>query len=230
MPRTAFEQQLHELEDDLLALGSMVEKAVLRSIDALKRRDHVEAQQVVGDDKLVNEKRFQIEEKCLQLLATQQPMAVDLRTIVSVLHISVDLERMGDHAEGIARVSLRIGDEPFIKPLVDIPRMADLALDMLRRSLDAFTRRDVELAKQVARDDDEVDVLHEQVYRDLLTYMIENRENINQSTYLTWVAHNLERIADRSTNIAERVVFAATGRMEEIGASMYLVAERLDRL
>jgi phosphate transport system protein len=221
MPRTAFEQQLHELEDDLLALGSMVEKAVLRSIDALKRRDHVEAQQVVGDDKLVNEKRFQIEEKCLQLLATQQPMAVDLRTIVSVLHISVDLERMGDHAEGIARVSLRIGDEPFIKPLVDIPRMADLALDMLRRSLDAFTRRDVELAKQVARDDDEVDVLHEQVYRDLLTYMIENRENINQSTYLTWVAHNLERIADRSTNIAERVVFAATGRMEEIGASMY---------
>ena len=221
MPRTAFEQQLHELEDDLLALGSMVEKAVLRGIDALKRRDHVEAQQVVDDDSLVNEKRFQIEEKCLQLLATQQPMAVDLRTIVSVLHISVDLERMGDHAEGIARVSLRIGDEPLIKPLIDIPRMADLALDMLRRSLDAFTRRDIELAKQVARDDDEVDLLHEQVYRDLLTYMIENRENINQSTYLTWVAHNLERIADRSTNIAERVVFAATGRMEEIGASRY---------
>ncbi len=221
MPRTAFEQQLHELEDDILALGSMVEKAVLRGIDALKRRDHVEARRVVEDDKFLNEKRFQIEEKCLQLLATQQPMAIDLRTIVSVLHISVDLERMGDHAEGIARVSLLIADEPLIKPLIDIPRMADLALDMLRRSLDAFTRRDIEMAKQVARDDDQVDDLHEQVQRDLLAYMIENRENVNQSTYLTWVAHNLERIADRSTNIAERVVFAATGRMEEIGASKY---------
>ena len=219
--RRGFEAELHGLQDDLLALGSMVEKAVVKAVDALKRRDLALSQRVIEEDELVNQKRFEIEEKCLRLLATQQPMAADLRTIVAVLHITVDLERMGDYAAGIAKVSVIIGDEPLIKPLIDIPRMAELALGMLRRSLDAFIQRDIEAAKKVCADDDEVDALHEQVYRELLTYMLQDAKTINQATYLTWVSHNLERIADRSTNICERVVFAATGKMEEIGASKY---------
>ena len=221
MTRRGFDAELQALQDDLLILGSMVEKAIVKSIDSLKRRDFALAQKVIEEDLLVNHKRYEIEETCLRLLATQQPMASDLRTIVAVLHITVDLERMGDYAEGIAKVSIMIGDEPLIKPLIDIPRMSELALGMLRGSLDALIERDVEAAKKVCLDDDMVDALHEQVYRELLTYMLQDAKTINQATYLTWVAHNLERIADRSTNICERVLFAATGKMEEIGASKY---------
>ncbi len=221
MTRRGFDAELQALQDDLLILGSMVEKAIVKSIDSLKRRDFALAQKVIEEDLLVNHKRYEIEETCLRLLATQQPMASDLRTIVAVLHITVDLERMGDYAEGIAKVSIMIGDEPLIKPLIDIPRMSELALGMLRGSLDAFIERDVEAAKKVCLDDDMVDALHGQVYRELLTYMLQDAKTINQATYLTWVAHNLERIADRSTNICERVLFAATGKMEEIGASKY---------
>ena len=221
MPRRGFEAELQALQDDLLTLGSMVEKAIVKSIDSLKRRDFALAQKVIEEDALINHKRYEIEETCLRLLATQQPMASDLRTIVAILHITQDLERMGDHAEGIAKVSVMIGDDPLIKPLIDIPRMAELSLGMLRRSLDAFVQRDAEAAKQVCEDDDMVDALHEQIYRELLTYMLQDPKTINQATYLTWVAHNLERIADRSTNICERVVFAATGVMEEIGAAKY---------
>ncbi|MCH8242785.1 MAG: phosphate signaling complex protein PhoU, partial [Planctomycetes bacterium] len=204
MTRIGFEHQLEELKDDMLTLGSMVEKAVIKAVDALKRRDFDTSQRIIEEDAMINHKRYEIEETCLRLLATQQPMASDLRTIISVLHITVDLERMADHAAGIAKISLLIGDDPLIKPLVDIPRMAELVLDMLRRSLDSFINLDVALAKQVCRDDDEVDDLHDQVYRDLLNIMLEDPGTINQATYLTWVAHNLERIADRSTNISER--------------------------
>ena len=221
MPRRTFEHELQDLQEDLLTLGSMVEKAVAKAVEALKRRDLNLSEQVIRDDYAINGKRFEIEEKCIQLLATQQPMAGDLRTIIAVLHITVDLERMGDHAEGIAKINLMIGDEPLIKPLIDIPRMTDLVLTMLRKSLDAFINHEVEMAKQVCLDDDGVDALHDQVYRELLTYMLQDPKNINQATYLMWVTHNLERIADRSTNICERVVFTATGRMEEIGASKY---------
>ena len=221
MTRIGFEHQLEELKDDMLTLGSMVEKAVIKAVDALKRRDFDTSQRIIEEDAMINRKRYEIEETCLRLLATQQPMAGDLRTIISVLHITVDLERMADHAAGIAKISLLIGDDPLIKPLIDIPRMAELVLDMLRRSLDSFINLDVALAKQVCRDDDEVDDLHDQVYRDLLNIMLEDPGTINQATYLTWVAHNLERIADRSTNISERAAFTATGKMEDIGASTY---------
>ncbi|MCH8189729.1 MAG: phosphate signaling complex protein PhoU [Chloroflexi bacterium] len=221
MTRIGFEHQLEELKDDMLTLGSMVEKAVIKAVDALKRRDFDTSQRIIEEDAMINHKRYEIEETCLRLLATQQPMAGDLRTIISVLHITVDLERMADHAAGIAKISLLIGDDPLIKPLIDIPRMAELVLDMLRRSLDSFINLDVALAKQVCRDDDEVDDLHDQVYRDLLNIMLEDPGTINQATYLTWVAHNLERIADRSTNISERAAFTATGKMEDIGASTY---------
>ena len=219
--RVGFEHDLQDLQDNLLALGSMVDKAVVRSLDALKQQDIGLARRVVQEDNLINEQRFAIEEKCIHLLATQQPMAIDLRTIVAVLQMAVDLERMGDHAEGIGRITILIGDQPLIKPLVDIPRMATLALDMLRRSLDAFLERDIEKAKQVCIDDDEVDDLHDQVYNELLTYMLRDPRNITQATYLTWVAHNLERIADRCTNICEQVVFVETGRREQLGASKY---------
>ena len=219
--RVGFEHDLQDLQDQVLALGSMVEKAVVKSLEALKQQDIGLAGRVVQEDNLINEQRFAIEEKCIHLLATQQPMAIDLRTIVAVLQMAVDLERMGDHAEGIGRITILIGDQPLIKPLVDIPRMATLALDMLRRSLDAFLEGDIEKAKQVCIDDDEVDDLHDQVYNELLTYMLRDPRNITQATYLTWVAHNLERIADRCTNICEQVVFVETGRREQLGASKY---------
>ncbi len=221
MTRIGFDHDLKQLQDGLLELGSMVEKAVIRSVDSLKRRDLALARTVVEEDKLINAKRFAIEERCLKLLATQQPMAQDLRIIVAVLHTTVDLERMGDHAEGIARVSIRIGDDPLIKPLIDIPRMMDLAVSMLRRALDAFIHRDTAAATRVCNDDDEIDNLNDQIYRELLTYMLQDPRKIAQATYLTWVAHNLERIADRSTNIAEQAVFIVTGKREEIGSSKY---------
>jgi len=219
--RTAFRRRLKEIQDSLLAMGSMVEVAISRSVEALKERDIAAAQQVIADDLKVNEKRFDIEEKCIQLIATQQPMASDLRTIVSVLCVTSELERIGDHAEGIAKIVVMIGDEPPLKPLIDIPRMAEKTNDMLRRSLQAFVNRDADTARQIVGEDDEVDGLYDQVFRELLTFMAEDPKTITRATRLLWVAHNLERSADRVTNICERTVFIVTGKMEEIGASKY---------
>jgi phosphate transport system protein len=148
-------------------------------------------------------------------------MAGDLRILVSMLHITVELERMGDYAEGIARINLLMGDEPLLKPLIDVPRMAEKATGMLRRSLESLVNRDTVTALQVCNDDDEVDNLYDQVYRELLLYMIQDPKTIQRATYLLWVAHDLERIADRATNIAERVVYLVTGKMEEINVSKY---------
>jgi phosphate transport system protein len=219
--RTAFHKRLREIQDDILAMGSMVSKAALRSIEALKNRDLELAQQIIVDDKKVNRKRFEIEEKCVELIATQQPMASDLRIIVAVLNIISEVERIGDYAEGIAKIAIMIGDEPPLKPLIDIPRMAEQTVDMLRRSLDAFVNRDAEAAKKISAEDDSVDQLYDQVFRELLTFMAEDPKTITRATRLIWVAHNLERAADRVTNICERVVFVVTGKMEEIGASKY---------
>ncbi|MBM3143151.1 MAG: phosphate signaling complex protein PhoU [Chloroflexi bacterium] len=219
--RTIFHKRLREIQDDILAMGSMVEKAISRSIEALKNRDLALAHQIIADDQKINEKRFKIEEKCIQLIATQQPMATDLRIIMSVHSITSELERIADHAEGIAKIAVMIGDEPPLKPLVDIPRMADKTNDMLRRSLEALVNRDAGAAKEIIVEDDEVDNLYNQVFRELLTFMLEDPKTITRATRLIWVAHNLERSADRVTNICERVVFIVTGKMEEIGASKY---------
>ena len=213
MPRSDFDRHLRLLEDDILMLGSMVEKAIAASLDALQRRDFDAAQEVIDGDDHIDNKRFEIEEKCINLIATQQPLATDLRVIIALLHITQELERMGDYAEGVAKIGIRMGDEPPLKPLIDIPRMADKSASMLRRSLDALVNRDVVAAQVVLNDDDEVDALYEQVYRELLTYMIEDPHTIRRATYLIWVAHDLERIADRATNIAERVTFLVTGRV-----------------
>jgi phosphate transport system protein len=219
--RTTFHKRLKEIQNDVLVMGSMVEKAIDRSVVALKQRDLKLAEQIIEDDKMINQKRFEIEEACIELIATQQPMASDLRTIISVLSIITELERIGDHAEGIAKIVLMIGDEPPLKPLIDIPRMSEKNIQMLKRSLEAFINRSADAARQIAAEDDEVDRLYDQVFRELLTFMIEDPKTITRATRLIWVAHNLERSADRVTNICERVVFAVTGRMEEIGASKY---------
>ena len=219
--RTTFHKKLREIQDEVLAMGSMVEKAIGYSIEALKKRDMVMAQQIIADDSRINTKRFDIEQKCIQLVATQQPMASDLRIIIGVLNVVSELERIGDHAEGIAKIVVMIGDEPPLKPLIDLPRMAERTVEMLRRSLDAFVNRDAESARQIVAEDDEVDNLYDQVFRELLTFMTEDPRTITRATRLIWVAHNLERSADRVTNICERVVFVVTGKMEEIGASKY---------
>src|SRR4030043_429112 len=219
--RTAFHKKLREIQDDILAMGSMVSKASLRSIEALKNRDLDLAQQIIADDRKINQKRFEIEEKCVELIATQQPMASDLRIILAVLNIISEVERIGDYAEGIAKIAIMMGDEPPLKPLIDIPRMAEQTVDMLRRSLDAFVNRDAEAARKISAEDDAIDHLYDQVFRELLTFMAEDPRTITRATRLIWVAHNLERSADRVTNICERVVYVVTGKMEEIGASKY---------
>lgn len=221
MTRTAFEHELAEIQEDMLVMAGMVETAIERGIHALKSRDVALAQQIIADDANINRKRYEIEDKCLELIATQQPLAGDLRTIVSVLHISVDLERMGDHAEGIAKIAVMLADEPPLKPYIDIPRMAEVGRAMLMDSLEAFKHRDTDLARATSSRDDEVDALYEQVYRELLTYMINDPKTIQRATYLIWVAHNLERIADRVTNICERVVYLVEGHIREMNVSKY---------
>jgi phosphate transport system protein len=219
--RTQFHKKISEIRGDVLAMGSMVEKALLKSTRALKERDLKMAELVINEDLNINEKRYEIEDKCIQLIATQQPMASDLRIIMAVVNIVTELERIGDHAEGIAKIVIMIGDEPPLKPIIDLPRMAEKTADMLHRSLDAFYSQDSGLAKKIAHEDDEVDALYDQVYRELLSFMAEDPKTITRATRLIWVAHNLERSADRVTNICERVVFTVTGKMEEIGASNY---------
>src|SRR4030042_3981803 len=204
MPRESFERHLHELQDDVLILGSMVEKAISRSIEALKKRDLELARQVIATDRQIDLKRYEIEAKCTELIVTQQPVASDLRIIMAVLYIIVDLERIADHAGGIAKIAILIGDEPPLKPLIDIPRMAQKTIDMLHRSLDAFVKHDADAARKIADKDEKVESLYDQVFRELLVFMMEDPRTVTRGTRLIWVAHNLERTADRVTNICER--------------------------
>ena len=219
--RAAFHKKLKEIQDEILVMGSMVNKATLLAIEALQNRDLTLAKQIIIDDQKINRKRFEIEEKCIQLIATQQPMASDLRTIVSVLNIITELERIGDYAEGNAKITIMIGNEPPLKPLIDIPRMADKTVDMLNRSLTAFINHDADAAMKISAEDDFIDNLYDQVFRELLTFMAEDPKTITRATRLIWVTHNLERSADRVTNICERIVFMVTGKMEENNTSFY---------
>ena len=221
MTRTVLEHRLNDLQEDMLVMADMVDFAIERSIDALKNRDVGLARQIIADDMKINAKRYEIEEECLELMATQQPLATDLRTIIAVLHVIVDLERMGDHAEGNAKVAIMLAEDPPLKPYIDIPRMAEIARDMLRQSIEAFKLRDVDLARRICDMDDIVDGLYEQVYRELLIYMLNDPSTIERATHVTWIAHNLERIADRVTNICERVVYMVQGKYEELNVSKY---------
>ena len=210
-PRADFEEQLKHIQDEVLLIGSLVEKTIHRSVQSLSDRNIELARQVIADDDEIDVRQHELEEFCIDVIARQQPMAGDLRMIVTGLQVASELERIGDYAEGIAKISVRMGDEPPLKPLIDIPRMADISVNMLRRSLTALNARDDAIARQVWQDDDQVDQLKEQVFRELVTYMLQDPRNIERATLLMWVSHNLERVADRATNIAERVIYLATG-------------------
>lgn len=215
MLRETFHRDLKRLHEEILLLGSMVESMLIDAVDVLKRRDMDGSHRLIAYDRQVNEKRMAIEHDTLTLIATQQPMAGDVRTLAAILDIASELERMGDYAKGIAKINLMIGPGELIKPLIDIPRMAEKSKEMLHRALEAFINRDVELARAIPPEDDEVDALYNQVYSELITYIMKDPQNMDQATYLMWAAHNLERTADRVNNICERVIFTVTGEMVE---------------
>jgi len=216
MIRKTFENEIQQVKDEVLLLGSMVEHAIIASVEAMKKRDIKGAEKIIEEDKAVNKKRFDIEKQLMILIATQQPMAHDLRLLASIMEIISELERMGDYAKGIANINVRMGEEPLLKPLIDIPRMAQIGTSMLHRSLTAFINEDVETAKAIPVEDDEVDALYNQVYRELMLIIIQDPKSIERANWLLWTAHNLERVADRVTNICERTLFIATGEMSEI--------------
>ncbi|MCX7039481.1 MAG: phosphate signaling complex protein PhoU [Spirochaetes bacterium] len=216
MPREKFEHDMKRLQEEILALGLMAEKAVLESVEALRTQDLARAQALIEADKPINEKRFALENEALTLIATQQPMASDLRALAAVLELATELERIADYAKGIANITIMIGTAPLIKPLQDIPLMAKKACGMLHRALEAYFRQDVQLACRLPDEDEEVDALYEKVYRDLIACIIADEKVLDQAMRLTWVAHNLERVADRVGNICERVIFSITGRIEEL--------------
>lgn len=221
MTRELFRAELRQLQDDVLALGSMAEKAIMDAMEALRDGDVEWSRKLINDDNRINAKRFAIEDRAIFVIASQQPMATDLRALASVLYIITDLERIADHAEGIARINLLMGDEPLPRRLSYVPAMADRAVAMLRNSLNAFIDQDVEAARQICDADDEVDRLQDSVYEECIKNMIADPSTIQRNTYLIWTAHNLERIADRCTNICERVVYTSTGHMDELNVSKY---------
>lgn len=219
MIRKTFETEIQQVKDEVLLLGSMVEHAIIGSVEALKKRDIKAAEKIILEDKEINKKRFAIENQLMILIATQQPMAHDLRLLASTMEIISELERMGDYAKGIANINIRMGEDPLLKPLIDIPRMAQKGADMLHRALSAFINEDVEAAKAIPVEDDEVDALYNQIYHELMLIIIQDPRSIERANWLLWVGHNLERVADRVTNICERTIFIATGEFGEIKSS-----------
>ncbi len=216
MTRETFNQDLHELQDQVLALTSMAKESLSAAVDALGRRDLESARRLVTADQEINERRFALEASTLATIATQQPLAGDLRVLAAILEIATELERIADYGKGIARITLMMKGQPPVKPLVDIPQMAERVGRMLDRALDAFIQRDADLARAIPALDAEVDALYDQVYHDLIALIVADRSITDRATHLLWVAHNLERAADRVTNICERVAFMVTGEMDEL--------------
>lgn len=226
-PRETLERKLKKHRDDILALSSMVEQSIHKSVDALKKQDFTQAKLVYENDQRINQKRYEIEHDALTTVATQQPMASDLRKLSSIIDLAGELERIGDYAKGIARIVLRIGEEPLLKSLDIIPHMAEITADMLHRAVDAFINLDESAALKIADEDDRVDDLYNLLYQDLLEVMFNDRDAIDQATFLLWVSHNLERSADRVTNICERVVFTVSGDMVEFDRSDDEIEEKI---
>jgi phosphate transport system protein len=217
MARETFERQLQMILDQVLVLGSMVEQAVLDALDTLKRRDQVAARRIYEADLHINEKRYAIESGCITLIATQQPMARDVRFLAAILEIITELERIGDYAKGICKITLIISEEAIDPVLIDeLKQMADQGLDMLRRALDAFVIGDAETAREIPLEDAKVDDLYNQIYRQLMQEMVTDITTIDRANHIMWAAHNLERMSDRVTNICERIVYVATGEMKEL--------------
>ncbi len=219
--RTTFEEQLSKLQEDILALGSLVQEALLEAMEQLKARDIAASKRLIQHDRIIDDKRYAIESDALALIAMQQPMAGDMRMIAASLFIVNELERIGDYAKSLGRINVRIGNEPLMKPLIDLPRMTIQAEAMLGRALHAFVTRDVALARAVIREDEIVDDLYDQIYAELMTLIMQDVTKIRQANLLLMAAHNLERAADRCTNICERVVYTATGHMDELNVSKY---------
>ena len=219
MLRKTFENEIQQLKDEIILLGSMIEQSIIESVDALKKRDLEASKKIIETDAVINTKRFALENQVMVLIATQQPMARDLRLLASILEVISELERMGDYAKGIGVINIRMGEQALLKPLVDIPRMAKIGTSMLHRALTAFVNEDVEAARLIPADDDDVDELYNQIYRELMTFVMEDPKNIERANWLLWAAHNLERFADRVTNICERTVFIATGELNEISST-----------
>lgn len=214
--RHAFDRALEELQQEILRMGSLVEQAIYNSVNSLATQNVGLADEVIKGDKVIDQMELDIEDKCLKLIATQQPIATDLRRISTGFKIITDLERMADHSVDIARITKRLAGQPLIKPLVDIPRMAALAQQMVKDGLDAYVKGDVELARTLNEKDDEVDHIYSQIFRELLTYMMEDPRTISQATYLLFVGRYIERIADHATNIAERVIYLVTGERPDL--------------
>jgi phosphate transport system protein len=221
MDNNSLQNLLIEHKNEVVAMGEMVEQALSRSVEALKIRDLNAGHQIISDDSKINEKRFNIEKKSIELIATHQPGAAELNTFVAILNIITELERIGDYAAGIAKIVIMIGNEPPLKPLIDIPRMCEITIEMIHNSLKAFVENDAKGAIQVIGMDEVVDRLYDQIFRELLTFMMTDPKTINRATRLIWVTHNIERAADRATNICERVAYMVTGKTEEIGSSKY---------
>ncbi len=214
--RATYDREFAAVKDDIIKMGSLVDAAISKSMQSLQERDQIMAQQIIDHDETINALRFKVEEACLTLIATQQPAASDLRDVIAAMSIVVEMERMADHASGIAKTVIRMGDEPLLKPLIDLPRMAQLAREMLREGLDSFITRDVQKARWVATRDDEMDLLNRAIFDELVEIMAHRPDGVERATYLLWCSHNLERIGDRVTNIVERVVFMTTGDMEDL--------------
>ena len=220
MARETLDRKIRQLLDEILILDSLVETALSGAVDALKKQDLTTAQNIYDGDREINARRYQLENDCMITIATQQPiMGRDLRLLASILEVAAELERMGDYAKGIAKICLMIGMEPLVKPLVDIPRMAAIALGMLHRAVTAFVNGDAETARTIPNEDDQVDILYNQVYHNLVTITLANPASIDQSNHLMWAAHNLERLADRVTNICERTIYSVTGELKELSTS-----------
>ncbi len=219
MTRETFERQIQDLLDEVLILGSMVQQATLDAVDSLQKRDIEASRRVYHSDHEINDKRFALEDQTLTLIATQSPMARDLRVLAAVLEILTELERMGDYAKGIARININLGQERLLKPLVDLPKMAEITVDMLRRALDAFVAGDAEQARAIPRDDDQVDALFNKINRELVEFMIQDPTTIDKANHLMWAAHNLERMADRVINLCERAIYVGTGELVELSMS-----------
>ncbi len=214
--QTLLDQELRLAKDDILILGSMVEQAILDSVRALKEHDLEKSITIFEGDKIVNSRRYEIEKFTLAIMATQQPTARDLRMLTAILDLSSELERMGDYAKGIAVINLRSGGLGLTKLLRNLYDMSLKSVDMLHRSLTAFLLEDTDLAKAIIDEDNLVDDLYSQLYHDVLESVVDDPSNIERVNYVLWVGHNLERVADRVTNVCERVIFVATGRMGEI--------------
>jgi phosphate transport system protein len=225
--RAMLDRELADINERILRVGVLVDAAIEGSMQALAKRDHDLARQVNAGDAAVNALRFEIEEACLALIARQQPAASDLRAVLAAFSIVTDLERMGDHAAGIARTVLHMGTEPLLKPLIDLPRMAETCREMLRQALQAYVERDAEKASAIVAMDDTIDALYTQIFREILSFMVEDPRTTSRGLYLLFTAHNLERVGDRVTNIVERILFMTSGEMRELNPKVSKAATNL---